>query len=71
MQKRLCKSRTDKMIAGVCGGIANYLNCDPTIVRLITAALVLFVWYYPALSGLPIAAWRADLLNLLPSFGFY
>ena len=30
MQKRLCKSRTDKMIAGVCGGIANYLNCDPT-----------------------------------------
>lgn len=43
MQKRLCKSRTDKMIAGVCGGIANYLNCDPTIVRLITATLVLFV----------------------------
>ena len=43
MQKRLCKSRTDKMIAGVCGGIANYLSCDPTIVRLITAALVLFV----------------------------
>ena len=35
MQKRLCKSRTDKMIAGVCGGIANYLNCDPTIVRLL------------------------------------
>ncbi len=43
MQKRLCKSRMDKMIAGVCGGIANYLNCDSTIVRLITAALVLFV----------------------------
>ena len=38
---------------------------------LCAAALVLFVWYYPALSGLPIAAWRADLLNLLPSFGFY
>lgn len=43
MQKRLCKSRTDKMIAGVCGGIANYLNCDATVVRLVAAALVLFV----------------------------
>ena len=39
----MCKSRIDRMVAGVCGGIANYLNCDPTIVRLITAALVLFV----------------------------
>ncbi len=38
---------------------------------LCAAALVLFVWYYPALSGLPTAAWHADLLNILPSFGFY
>ena len=38
---------------------------------LCAAALVLFVWYYPALSGLPIPTWRADLLNVLPSFGFY
>ena len=33
--KRLCKSRTSKMIAGVCGGIAEYLNVDPTVIRLI------------------------------------
>ena len=38
---------------------------------LCAAALMLFVWYYPALSGLPTAAWHADLLNILPSFGFY
>ena len=39
--KKLTKSGSQKMIAGVCGGIAEYLNVDVTIVRLITAALVL------------------------------
>jgi len=34
-QKRLCRSRTEKMIAGVCGGIAEYLDVDPTIVRIV------------------------------------
>lgn len=33
--KRLYKSSTNKMIAGVCGGIAEYINLDPTIVRLL------------------------------------
>jgi phage shock protein C len=32
-------SSTDSKIAGVCGGIAEYFNVDPTIVRLIWAAL--------------------------------
>lgn len=35
MEKRLYKSRQNKMLCGVCGGIAEYLNIDPTIVRLI------------------------------------
>ncbi len=34
-QKRLYKSNTNKMIAGVCGGIAEYINLDPTVVRLL------------------------------------
>ncbi len=38
---RLHKSTTDKQVAGVCGGIAEYLNVDPTIVRLATVVLVL------------------------------
>ena len=33
--KRLYKSDTDKILCGVCGGIAEYLNIDSTIVRLI------------------------------------
>ena len=32
--KKLYKSNTDKKIAGVCGGIAEYLNIDATLVRL-------------------------------------
>ncbi len=39
MQKKLYKSRTEKKIDGVCGGIAQYFDIDPTIVRL---AWVLF-----------------------------
>ncbi len=33
--KRLYRSRTDRVIAGVCGGIARYFNIDPTLVRLL------------------------------------
>ena len=32
--KKLCKSNTDRKICGVCGGIAEYLNTDATIIRL-------------------------------------
>lgn len=38
-QKRLYKSSRNKKICGVCGGIAEYLNIDPTIIRLITAII--------------------------------
>lgn len=34
MEKRLYKSSTNKMIDGVCAGIAEYFNIDPTLVRL-------------------------------------
>ncbi|MDO4744129.1 MAG: PspC domain-containing protein [Clostridia bacterium] len=40
--KKLFKSTTDKKICGVCGGIAEYLNIDPTIIRLIWAILAIF-----------------------------
>ena len=41
MKKRLYKSRTDKKICGVCGGLAKFLDVDPTIIRIIWAACVL------------------------------
>lgn len=36
--KRLYKSIQNRMISGVCGGVAEYFNIDPTIVRLIAIA---------------------------------
>lgn len=41
MKKKLYRSRTDKKIAGVCGGLAEYFDMDATIIRLILVALVL------------------------------
>lgn len=42
MEKKLYRSRTDKKLCGVCGGLAKYLNMDPTIVRLIWALITAF-----------------------------
>ncbi len=41
MEKRLTRSRKDKKIFGVCGGLANYFEIDPTIIRLAWALSVL------------------------------
>ena len=38
--KRLCKSTGNKMVCGVCAGIADYLDIDPTVVRLIWGILI-------------------------------
>ena len=35
MEKKLYRSKTDKKVAGVCGGLAKYLNIDVTLVRII------------------------------------
>lgn len=40
-RKRLYKSRNNKMICGVCAGIADYFNIDPSIVRVLWAVLAL------------------------------
>ncbi len=40
--KRLFRSRTNRIIAGVCGGIADYLEIDPTLVRIIWIVLTIF-----------------------------
>lgn len=45
--KRLYRSKTNKMIAGVCGGFADYFNIDPVVVRLIAVAALLF-GFFPA-----------------------
>lgn len=41
--KKLYRSRSDRRIAGVCGGLAAYFNIDPTLIRLLFVLGLLFV----------------------------
>lgn len=47
--KKLHRSRSQKMLAGVCGGLAEYFNIDPTIIRLIWAFLSVCSVGFPGL----------------------
>ena len=40
--RRLYRSRSNRRIAGVCGGIADYFGVDPTLVRVIAVIFALF-----------------------------
>jgi phage shock protein PspC (stress-responsive transcriptional regulator) len=51
--RKLYRSRTDRMFAGVCGGIAEYSRMDPTIVRVLMVVLT-FVTGGGALLAYPI-----------------
>ena len=41
MEKKLRRS-TDKMIAGVCAGLAHYFDLDPTVIRIVYVLLSIF-----------------------------
>jgi len=47
MSKRLYRSTTQKMLAGVCGGVAEYFDIDVSIVRLLTVGLALLTAVLP------------------------
>lgn len=48
--KRLYRSDSEKMIAGVCGGIAEYFNLDPTLVRIGYILLSIFTIFSGVLA---------------------
>ncbi len=50
----LRRSRTDRYIGGVCGGVAAYLNMDATLVRVLTVVITLF-------TGVPVIAYLVAL----------
>ena len=39
--RKLYRSRTDRKLAGVCGGLAQYFNADPTVIRVLFVVLAL------------------------------
>lgn len=56
--KKLYRSKTNKVIAGVCGGIAEYANVDPTIIRVAWAIVSI------CSVGLGVLAYLACMLIL-------
>jgi len=62
MSKKLYRSRNDRMLAGVCGGLAEYFGVDATIVRIL---MVLF-----ALAGGPGLILYIVLMLIIPESPF-
>ncbi len=56
MKKRLYKSKDDKIFAGVLGGIGEYFDIDPTILRLLYILIAVMTALFPAIIGYIIAA---------------
>jgi phage shock protein C len=56
LTKKLYRSNTDKILTGVCGGIAEYLPMDSTALRLIWTLVVVFTGFIPGVLVYIIAA---------------
>jgi phage shock protein C len=80
MDKKLYRSRKNSMIGGVCGGLGEYLNVDPTIMRLVAVLLIfadgigliayIIAWIIiprnPELEAEIVTSQRSELSWLLP-----
>jgi len=80
MEKKLYRSRKNSMIGGVCGGLGEYLNVDPTIMRLVAILLVfangigllayIIAWIIiprnPGIEAEVVVTERSQLNRLLP-----
>ena len=60
LSKRLYRSEQDRRLAGIAGGMASYVNCDPTLVRIAWVVAVLLS------SGLAILAYLV-LIFIIPN----
>lgn len=58
-QKKLYRSRDNRMLSGVCGGVGEFINVDPTIVRL--------VWAVSCFWGVGIIAYIIALI-IIPEY---
>ena len=54
--KKLYRSMTDKKLCGVCGGLAEYFDIDPTLVRLLRICASLFTAGFPGLLAYIVCA---------------
>jgi phage shock protein C len=65
LEKPLRRSRSNRMITGVCGGLAEWLGWDPTVVRVLYVALSLVSAAFPGLLAYLVLSF------VIPDEGFY
>ena len=53
--KRLYRSKKNKVFAGICGGVGEYFNVDPALIRLIWVLVVIFTGFFPGVIAYIIA----------------
>lgn len=53
--KRLYKSHNDKMVCGVCSGIGDYFNVDPTLIRLAWVVFTVLTMFWTGIIAYVIA----------------
>jgi phage shock protein C len=56
MAKKLYRSTQDRMLSGVCAGLAEHMDMDPTVVRLLTVVIALATGGVAVLIGYVVAA---------------
>lgn len=66
-KKKLYRSMTDKKLCGVCGGIAEYFDIDPTLVRLLWVCASLFSACFPGLLTYIVCALVLPQQNQMPN----
>lgn len=71
MHERLYRSRTDRVLFGVAGGMADWLDVDPSVVRLVWAILVVFggaglILYIIAALVIPEEPWESAAMPGMP-----
>ena len=54
--KKLYRVEQGKMLAGVCGGLAEYFNIDPSLVRILWVLITVFTAFFPCLIAYLIIA---------------
>ncbi|MBY0376646.1 PspC domain-containing protein [Patescibacteria group bacterium] len=59
--KRLYRSDTDKVFAGICGGLGQYFNVDPTALRVGWLLIVIFSGFFPGVIAYIIAIFIVPL----------
>lgn len=65
--KRLYRSSTNKIFAGVCGGLGEYFEIDPVLIRLIWLLIVIFTGIVPGVLTYIIAIYIVPRLTVIPA----